>query len=149
MCKNHIAALLCFAVSFFVPPLVITQTLKDTITKENQVGQDCSLTVDLDDRGTWITFTVNIPKDDKRLERLFSTFFVLGTNGSPWPWRVRVPINVLETEFGSKTFAVSVQKNQLRDSFIEFTCKWPDLKLSSLDGCYLILESYFDSKGKN
>jgi len=101
MCKRYIAALLYFTVSFLIPPIVMTQSLIDTITKENQEGQGCSLTVDSDDRGTWIAFTVNIPKDDKRLERLFSTCFVLGTDGSPWPWQVRVPIKVSETEFGS------------------------------------------------
>jgi hypothetical protein len=103
----------------------------------------------VDDRGNWIQLTVSIPKDDKRLERLFSTRFVLGTNGSPWPWRVLVPIKFSETLDGSKRFEVSVQKSQLHDSFIEFTSRMSDPRLSIQDVCHLNLESYFDSKGKD
>ena len=57
-----------------------------------------------------------------------------------------VPINISEKSDGSRTFEVSVQKDQLHDSFVEFTLRWPDPKLSSLDGCYLNLESYFVEK---
>jgi len=149
MRKRNTAGLLFLAVSFLFPPLIIAESVKDAITKQNQAGQGCSLTVNVDDRGNWIQLTVSIPKDDKRLERLFSTRFVLGTNGSPWPWRVLVPIKISETMDGSKRFEVSVQKSQLHDSFVEFTSKWPDPRRSSVDVCHLNLESYFDSKGKD
>jgi hypothetical protein len=140
--------LLFLAVSFLIPPLIIAESVNDTITKQNQAGQSCSLTVNVEDKGNRIQLTVSIPKDDKRLKRLISTRFVLGTNGSPWQWRVLVPIKISETMDGSKRFEISVQKSQLHDSFIEFTSKWPDLR-SSVDVCHLILESYFDSKGKD
>ena len=146
MRKANIAALLSLAVAFLIPPLIMAESIIDTITKQNQAAQGCNLTVNVDDRGDWIKLTVSIPKDDKRLERLFSSHFVLGTNGSPRPWRVMVPINISEKSDGSRTFEVSVQKDRLHDSFIEFAIKWPDPKLSSLDGCYLNLESYFVEK---
>lgn len=149
MRKGNIAALLILAVSFLIQPLVVAQSVKDTITKQNQADQGCSLTVEVDDRGNWIRLTVSIPKDDKRLERLFSTRFVLGTNGSPWPWLVLVPIKISKAMDGSRRFEVSVQKSQLHDSFVEFTSKWPDSTRSSVDVCHLNLESYFESKGKN
>jgi hypothetical protein len=149
MRKWNTAALLFLAVAFLIPPLIIAESVKDTITKQNQADQDCSLTVSVDDTMNGLRLTVSIPKDDKRLERLISTHFVLGTNGSPWLWRIRVPIKVSETMDGSKRFEVSVQKSQLHDSFVEFTSYWPDPTRSSLDVCRLNLESYFDSKGRD
>jgi hypothetical protein len=149
MRKWNTTALLFLAVSFLIPPLIIAESVKDMITKQNQAGRGCSITVNVDDRGNWIQLTVSIPKDDKRLERLISTRFVLGTNGSPWLWRVLVPIKFSETMNGSKRFEVSVQKSQVHDSFVEFTSKWPDPSRSSVDVCHLNLESYFDSKGKD
>ena len=149
MRKTNIVALLNLAVAFLIPPLIMAESVIETITKQNQAAQGCNLSVNVEDRGNWIKLTVSIPKDDKKLERLFSTHFVLGTNGSPWPWRVMVPINISEKIDGSRTFEVSIQKDQLQDSFIEFTIRWPDPKLSSLDGCYLNLESYVVDKVKD
>lgn len=147
--RKRNTALLFLAVSFLIPPLMIADSVKDTITKQNQAGQGCGLTVNVDDTGYGIQLTVNIPKDDKRLERLSSTRFVLGTNGSPWPWRILVPIKVSETIDGGKRFQVYVMKDQLHDSFIEFTSRMSDPRLSIVDVCHLNLESYFDSKGKD
>jgi hypothetical protein len=119
------------------------------ITKQNQAEKECNLTVDVDDRGDWVLVAVNIPKDDKRLERLFSIRFVLGTNGSPFPWKVIVPIKVPEALDGIMKFRLKLQKNQLHDSFIEFNCRWPDPGRSDLDVCYLKIESYVDNLEKN
>jgi len=122
---------------------------KQMITKQNQAEKECSLTVDVDDRGDWISVTVNIPEDDKRLERLFSIRFVLGVDGSPFPWKVHVPIKIPEVLDGLIRFRLSLQKSQLQDSFIEFTCRWPNPRLSSVDVCYLKLASYVDNKEKD
>ena len=149
MGKWNKASLLFIAVLLLISPLIIAESVKDTITKQNQEGQDCRITVKAEDRGDWILVTVLIPKDDQRLERLISTRFVLGTNGSPWQWRVLIPIKLSETMDGSSRFAVSVQKSQLHDSFVEFTSKWPDQTRSSVDVCHLILESYFESNGRD
>ena len=149
MRRRNIATLLFLAVSFLNPRLIIAESVKNTITRQNQADQNCDLTVDVDDKGNWINLIVSIPKDDKRLERLHSIRFVLGTNGSPWPWEVIVPIRVPETLNGAKRFQVSVQKSHLHDSFIEFICRWANPRLSSEDICYLKLESYVDDKGRN
>jgi hypothetical protein len=149
MSKWNTAALLFLAVAFPISPLIIAESAKDTITKQNQADQDCGLTVSVDDRGNGLRLTVSIPKDDKRLERLISTRFVLGTNGSPWPWKILVPIKVSETVDGSKRFEVRIQRSQLHDSFLEFTSNWPDPTRSSVDVCHLNLESYIDSKGND
>ena len=140
---------LALSVFFLIPPQSLSGFQKNMITKQNQADQKCGLTVKVDDRSDWVSLTVRIPKDDKRLEQLFSIRFVLGTNGSPWPWKVIVPIKVPETLNGAKMFEVSVQKNQLHDSFIEFTCRWPDPSRSSVDVCHLKLESYVDNIEKN
>lgn len=119
-----------------------------TITRQNQAAQECRLTVDTEvrrdaERGVdWVKFRITIPKDDRRLERLFSTRFILGTNGAAWPWRVNVPIRPAETEAGGKTFEVSVHRSEVHDAFVEFNCHWPDPTRSSLDGAHLILETY-------
>src|SRR5690554_1202774 len=58
-----------------------------TITRQNQAAQECGLTVDTETRQDaelgvdWVRFRITIPKDDRRLERLFSTRFILGTKG--------------------------------------------------------------------
>lgn len=119
-----------------------------TITRQNQAAQECGLTVDTETRRDaelgvdWVKFRITIPKDDRRLERLFSTRFILGTKGATWPWRVIVPIRPAETEDGGKTFEVSVQRSEVHDSFVEFNCFWPDPIRSSIDGAHLILETY-------
>ena len=53
--RKRNTALLFLAFSFLIPPLIIAESVKDTITKQNQAGQDCSLTVNVDDRGDWDT----------------------------------------------------------------------------------------------
>ena len=144
-----------FLTAFFVIIQPINTNAREWITKQNQTDQECSLTVDVDarvdaDLGVdWINFTVTIPKDDKRLERLTSIRFLLGTNGSTWPWRVIIPINPLETINGSKTFVVNVHRSELHDSFVEFNCRWPDPRLSSIDISYLKLETYIDDEYQN
>jgi hypothetical protein len=152
MHKWHFAAPI-FLTAFLVILQPIRADAKDRmITRQNQADQECSLTVDVDTRVDtelgvdWIAFTVNIPKDDKRLERLFSIRFILGTNGSTWPWRVIIPIKPSETISDSKTFEVDVHRSQLHDSFVEFICRWPNPKLSSLDISYLKLETYVDDE---
>ena len=149
MHKEHPAASI-FLITFIIILQPIRIDASEWITKQNQADQECSLTVDVDTRVDaelgvdWIAFTVNIPKDDKRLERLFSIRFILGTNGSTWPWRVIIPIKPSETISGSKTFEVDVHRSELHDSFVEFICRWP--KLSSPDISHLKLESYVDDE---
>lgn len=146
-----------FAFQIFLTAIpVILQPIKadasEWITKQNQADQECTLSVDVDTRINaepgidWIKFSVSIPKDDKRLDWLLSIHFVLGTNGSTWPWRVIIPTKPSETISGSKTFEVNVHRSQLHDSFVEFTCSWSDPKLSSRDVSYLKLETYVEDE---
>lgn len=125
-----------------------------TITRQNQAAQECGLTVDTETRQDaelgvdWVRFRITIPKDDRRLERLFSIRFILGTKGATWPWRVIVPIRPAETEQGGKTFEVSVHGSEVHDAFVEFNCHWPDPTRSSIDGTHLILDTYLpDTNG--
>ena len=88
MHKQNLAASI-FLTAFLVILQPIRADAKDKmITRQNQADQECSLTVDVEARVDaelgvdWISFTVSIPKNDKRLERLLAVAPVVWTGSN-------------------------------------------------------------------
>ena len=116
------------------------------ITRLNQTEAGCKLVVNVEGKGDWKNFSIVIPKDDPRLKRLFRVKYVIGKERKPDPLQARVPIQLKELPDGGRHLTLGIRSALLADSFIEFDCFWEDIRLSSMDICFLDLSSYVEDE---
>lgn len=64
--KWNAAAVFVPAILFLNPPLIIAESVKNTITKQNQAGQGCSLSVRADDNRFRNIFQTQEPRCERR-----------------------------------------------------------------------------------